>query len=305
MIDLRRLRVLRVLAEHGTVTATAEALHLTPSAVSQQIRQLGQELGTQLLRPDGRRVRLTPAARVLLRHDDILQAQWEAANAELHTLDARVSGVLRLCGVSSVLAALAAPAAVRLRHREPLIDVRILEEESTDCYRLLMAEETDVAPVLPGPDVPPVTDERFAAHPLHDDRQDLLVPEAHPFAARTEGVELADAAGETWIVKRRNNDTYPLLSAACSAAGFTPHIAHEVKEWYAVSALVAAGLGICLLPRMVPLPPHPVVRVPLCGQPVPARRIVAVTRRGSAHHPVIGAGLDALHHAARTARGED
>lgn len=117
-------------------------------------------------------------------------------------------------------------------------------------------------------------------------------------------MRLADTAGESWIVKRRDNDTYPLLSAACSAAGFAPRIVHEVKEWYAVSALVAVGQGICLLPRMVPLPPHPVVRVPLRGQPLPVRRIVAVTRRGSARHPMIDAGLDALHHAARTAMGE-
>ena len=216
------------------MTATAEALHLTPSAVSQQIRQLGQDLGVQLLRPEGRRVRLTPAAHVLIRHGDILQSQWEAASAELQALDTQVSGVLRMCGVSSVLAALAAPAAARLRHLEPVIEVRILEEESPDCYRLLLAEETDIALVLPGPDAPPVTDERFASHPLHDDRQDLLVPEDHPFT-RTEGVRLADVAGESWIAKRRNNDTYPLLSAACSAAGFTPRIVHEVKEWYAVS----------------------------------------------------------------------
>lgn len=147
--------MLRVLAEHGTVTATAEALHLTLSAVSQQIRQLGQDLGVPLLRPDGRRVRLTPAAHVLLRHGDILQSQWEAASAELRGLGAQVSGVLRICGVSSALAAPAAPATARLRHREPLIEPRILEEESPDCYRLLLVEETDIALVLPGPDGPP------------------------------------------------------------------------------------------------------------------------------------------------------
>lgn len=304
MMDLRRLRVLRALAEHGTVTATAEALHLTPSAVSQQLRQLARDAGTELLRQEGRLLRFTPAAHVLLRHGDILQGQWEAAAAELNALDSRVSGRLRLCGVSSALAALAAPAAARLRVSEPRVEISILEEESAGCYRMLLLEEADVALVLPGPDAPPVTDTRFEQSPLLEDRQDLLVPEGHRLAnrlARAEGVELAEAAGEAWIVKRHNNDTYPLLSVACSAAGFTPWIRHEVKEWYAVSAFVAEGLGVCLLPRMVPLPPHPVVRVPLRGRQVPARRIVAAMRHGSAGHPVIAAGMRELRAAAAEA----
>src|SRR4051812_42787370 len=83
MIDLRRLRVLRVLAEHGTVTAAAAALHLTPSAVSHQLRQLGRDLDVDLLSHEGRNVRLTPAARVLLEHADVLNAQWERAKADL------------------------------------------------------------------------------------------------------------------------------------------------------------------------------------------------------------------------------
>src|SRR4051794_19024325 len=111
MIDLRRLRVLRVLAEQGTVTAAARVLHLTPSAVSQQLRLLARELDVELLRHEGRRVRLTPAAHVLLEHADILFAQWERARAELSSADE--AGSLGLCGVSSVIAALLSPAAKR------------------------------------------------------------------------------------------------------------------------------------------------------------------------------------------------
>ncbi len=99
-------------------------------------------------------------------------------------------------------------------------------------------------------------------------------------------------------MKKRNNDTYPLGTAACAAAGFTPRIAHEVKEWYAVASLVAEGLGVCLMPRIVPLPQHPVTRVPLSGEPVPTRRFLTATRRGSAAYPLVAAGLDALREAA-------
>ncbi|MGW0904383.1 LysR family transcriptional regulator [Streptomyces sp. NPDC002853] len=295
MID-HRLHVLQALAEHGTVTATAGSLHLTPSAVSQQLRLLARDLGVELLRPEGRRVRLTPAAHIMLRHADALRAQWEAAQAELAQHGAGTQGArgtLRICGVSSALAALAAPAAARLRETHPLVESLIIEEESAECYRMLLAGETDVALVLPGPDAPPVTDSRFEQTPLLTDRQDLLVPVGHRLA-RPEGVALAEAAGEAWVVKKANNDTYPLVMAACTAAGFTPRVTHQVKEWYAVSLLVAGGFGVCLMPRIVPLPQHAVTRVPLLGTPVPARRYLTAVRRGSGSHPLVAAGLHAL-----------
>ena len=82
MID-HRLQVLRLLAHHGTVTATAEALHYTPSAVSAQLRSLSEQLGVTLLVPKGRGVKLTPAGRLLLSRADDLYERWEQIRAEL------------------------------------------------------------------------------------------------------------------------------------------------------------------------------------------------------------------------------
>lgn len=151
--------------------------------------------------------------------------------------------------------------------------------------------------VLPTPDSPPVTDERFEQHVLSEDPQDLLVAEDHRLAAR-EHCTLNDAASEAWVVKRHDNDTHTLLMTACAAAGFSPRIGHEVKEWYAVSALVSEGFGVCLLPRMVPIPAdHRAVRVPLTGSAAPLRRIITCIRRGSSQNPTIRAGIQALHQA--------
>lgn len=162
--------------------------------------------------------------------------------------------------------------------RNPRLTTRVIEEESADCYELLLAEEADVAVVLPTPQGPPVDDPRFTQWPLLDDPQDLLVPSGHPLT-RQDAVELVDVAREPWIVKPRNNDTYALLQVACAAAGFTPRIAHEAKGWLAVSALVAAGLGVCLVPRLAPLPPqHEVVRISL--QPASVPPDVGCVRRG-------------------------
>ncbi|EHR59208.1 LysR family transcriptional regulator [Saccharomonospora cyanea] len=302
MIDLRRVQVLRVLADRGTVTATAEALHLTPSAVSQQIRLLADDLGVELLERTGRNVRLTVAAHALLRHADALHEQWERARAEL-AVGSRVTGTLRLCGVSSAVAALMAPAVARLRRDFPELDVHVAEEESEDCFTLLLAGQADIAVVLPTAGTPPVDDARFDQHVLHEDPQDLLVWRGHPFAegggggggGDVDGVRLSDAAAENWIVKPRHNDTYDLLLAACSAAGFTPRVTHHVKEWFAVSALVAEGFGVCLLPRLVPVPgEHPVVRVPVRGNPRPVRKFLCCVRRGSGSHPALAEGVRAL-----------
>ncbi|HEY3464157.1 MAG TPA: LysR substrate-binding domain-containing protein [Amycolatopsis sp.] len=292
MIDLRRLQVLRVLAARGTVTAAAASLHLTPSAVSQQIRLLSGELDVELLSHEGRRVRLTPAAEALLAHADDLHARWEETRAALAAFKDGEGGTLRVCGVSSAIAALVAPAAGALHDQG--VELRIAEEETKDCFDALLTGEADIAVVLPTPDVPPADDPRFEPSFLLDDRLDLLVRRGHPLARRRR-IGLADAAGESWVVKARDNDTYAVLLAACAAAGFTPRIGHQVKEWYAVSATVAAGLGVCLLPRMVPIPAaHPVRRLTLAGEPRPSRRISAYVRRGSAGHPVVARGLAAL-----------
>ncbi|TDD86676.1 LysR family transcriptional regulator [Actinomadura darangshiensis] len=297
MID-HRLQTLRVLRERGTVTATAEALHLTPSTVSQQLRQLARDLGVELLEAQGRRVRLTAAAHTVLRHADVLSAQWERARADLAGHRAGTSGRLRFCAVSSALAALVAPAAARLRERHPGLAVHMSEKESEDAAHLLLARHCDIAVVIPSEQTPAPGDARFAQSPVLDEPQDLLVPAGHPLAGHAVA-RLADAAAQPWIGSPGRPDQHQLMLAACAAAGYTPRIAHEANEWFAVSALVARGFGVGLVPRLAPLPPgDDVVRVPLHGEAVPSRRIVAIVRRGSEEQPPIARGLEALREAA-------
>jgi DNA-binding transcriptional LysR family regulator len=293
MIDWRGVEALQAVAEHGTVTAAGAALGYTASAVSQQIATLSRSIGVTLLERTGRTVRLTPAAHELLRGATAIDVTWQESLARLAVTE-EPRGTLRLCGVSSAIAALAAPAIADLARSHPSLNVIAQEEESADCFTLLASGDADIALVLPTPDSPDALDPRFELRTLLDDPQDLLVPIGHPLCDRP-AVALSDAAREPWIVKRRDNDSYTLLSAACASAGFTPHIAHEAKEWYAVSALVAQGLGVCLLPRMVPIPAnHGVQRLPLMGPTTPRRRINLVLRRGSAKHPAIAAAVAAL-----------
>jgi DNA-binding transcriptional LysR family regulator len=305
MMDLRRLHVLRVVHQLGTVTAAAGALHLTPSAVSQQLRQLARELDVPLLEPDGRRVRLTAAAHTLLRHADDIAARWERARGELRCGNGRLQPTLRLAGFTSSLTMLLVPAVAHLRERQPDATVRIMEVETADAFGRLLAGEVDIAVTLPNLGGPAVDSPRFEQEPLLDEPQDLLVPRDHPLAGRT-SVALEDAAAEDWVLPAPGScDHHEITTVACAAAGFTPKSAHEAMEWSAVAAMVANGFGVSLKPRLVRIPSDlPVVAIPLAGA-APRRRILACTRRGSREQPHIAAGLTALQAAAQAAAAPD
>ena len=301
MID-HRLHVLRLLAAHGTVTATAHALHYTPSAVSHQLRTLAEDLGEVLLVPEGRGVRLTPAARTLLTHADDLFARWEEIRAAVAATSVEQSGALRICGFSTAAAALLPRVAAHFARVHPGVTVRIIEADPEECFELLLADEADLAVVVATATLPASIDPRFDQRPLLADPLDLLVPSGHRLAGRS-SVLLSEAAGEPWLSDRPGRPHHRLVLAACAEAGFTPAIAHEAAEWDTGAALVGAGLGIALVPRLARLPGgYPVVRVPLRGDPRPARHILSGVRRGGREHPVLAEALRVLDGIAQESR---
>jgi len=294
MIDIRRLQVLRAVAQHGTVTAAARALHLTPSAVSQQIRQLARELDVELLRPEGRGIRLTSEAHVLLRHADALSAGWERALADLAAHGRGETGRLSLIGYPTAIATLIAPAAARLRVERPGLELVVGQSDGTPAYEELLGGRADIAVTIPVQGGPSADDPRFERRPLFREPQDLFVPAGHPLAEQA-AVELSEAARDPWIESSDECHHRQLVQTACSAAGFTPRTAHRASEWTGVFALIAHGMGVTLGPRLLPLPTDGrVVRVPLKGAVTPVRSVFAAVRKGSAHRPAVAHGLDAL-----------
>ncbi|MFD4999108.1 LysR family transcriptional regulator [Streptomyces buecherae] len=303
MVDLRLLQALRVLHAQGTVTATARALNLSPSAVSQQLRQLSQAVGATLLVRDGRRLRLTPAGRVLLRHADGLFAQWERIRADLADEEGNQHTTLHIGGFATAFGALLAPAASALHRAAPPLHVRVTETDTGACYQQLLSGRIDIAVLTPLPDSPPVDDPRFDQQPLMDDQQDLVVPLGHPLAG-LDVVDLPQTAAETWIAP--HHDQHRLIESLCGAAGFAPRTDHHAGDWSSVLALIAHGLGVCLVPRLVPLTAHPgVTRVPVRGDPPPCRRVLTCVRSGSRQQPVIARALTALQEQAVIARRLD
>ncbi|WP_430479554.1 LysR family transcriptional regulator [Streptomyces sp. P11-1] len=291
--DVKKLRILRTLRDHGTVTATAEALLMTPSAVSQQLTNLARQLGVELLEPQGRRVRLTDAAHLVLRHAEAVFAQLERADAELTGYLRGEAGEVRVGAFSTAVPALVVPAVRLLRAEErPGPDVRVREAEAAQAYELLTAGEVDLALSLAA-HAPTARDPRFSLFPLLADPLDVALPATHPLADAP-ALRLADLAADRWIFGG-SGPWSEITTAACEAAGFVPEQAHSAAGWTAILALVEAGMGIALVPRMASREQRRegvVMRVLEADQP--RRHVVAAVRHGAESGPAVARVLRAL-----------
>ncbi|MCA2214281.1 LysR family transcriptional regulator [Jidongwangia harbinensis] len=279
-LDLRRLRLLRELRDRGTVTAVAGALHMTSSAVSQQLALLSKDVGTPLLEPHGRRVRLTDAAQLLLRHADVLFAQLEQAQTELDAYVTGAAATVRVDCFATAVPALAVPAMRDLAVAEPRLTLRLQEMDTEPAMDRLVRDDTDLVVGLDG-DVR-VDDPRFERRPLLIDPLDVALPAVHPLAGSE--VTLADLAGEAWILPP-GGLCRTIALEACAAAGFTPREAHTADHYDAVFALVRAGLGVALVPRMCVLRHDPEIVVRALRAEQPRRQVVLYARRAGDRAP--------------------
>ncbi|MFF3993440.1 LysR family transcriptional regulator [Streptomyces cyaneofuscatus] len=297
--DVKKLRILRTLRDRGTVTATAEALLMTPSAVSQQLTNLAKQLGVELLEPQGRRVRLTDAAHLVLRHAEAVFAQLERADAELTGYLCGEAGEVRVGAFSTAVPALVVPAVRLLRAEDrPGPDVRVREAEAAEAYELLTAGEVDLALSLAA-HAPTARDPRFSLFPLLADPLDVALPAGHPLADAP-ALRLADLAADRWIFGG-SGPWSEITTAACEAAGFVPEQAHSAAGWTAILALVEAGMGIALVPRMASREQGRegvVMRVLEADQP--RRHVVAAVRHGAESGPAVARVLAALTETARS-----
>ncbi|WP_033313972.1 LysR family transcriptional regulator [Streptomyces iakyrus] len=285
MLDLQRLRALHAVSVHGTVGAAALALGYTPSAVSQQIAKLERETRTVLLEREGRGVRLTDEARQLVAAAQELLAIVERAETELEERRGRPAGRLTVAAFPSAARGLMPGVLAELGRRHPALDARLSEVDphlSVDLVAkgavdLAVAHDWDIAP-LPAP---PGLEQAL----IGDDLCDLLVPEGHPFAGRA-AVRREELGGERWICQPPGRVCHDWLLRTLRTAGHEPDIVHQADENPTLVALVAAGLGVALIPRLGRGPlPAGVVAVAL--DPMPVRRLYALWRTGAARRPAI------------------
>ncbi|WP_418957077.1 LysR family transcriptional regulator [Streptomyces tritici] len=293
--DIKKLQILRTLRDRGTVTAAAEALRMTPSAVSQQLTNLAKQLRVPLLEAQGRRVRLTDAAHLVLRHAESVFAQLERADAELAAYLRGEAGEIRVAAFSTAVPALVVPAVQQLRADHPGLGLRVREAEAAEAYELLGAGDVDLALSLAA-HAPPERDPKFSRVPLLADPLDVALPAGHPLADAP-GLRLADLSAEPWIFGG-SGPWSEITIAACEAAGFVPEQAHSAAGWTAILAMVEAGMGVALVPRMASAERRAgvVMRVPAADQP--RRHVVAAVRRGAEEAPALARVLGALRQAA-------
>jgi DNA-binding transcriptional LysR family regulator len=294
MDDLRRLRVLREFRERGSITATATALHLTTSAVSQQLAGLSRHLGFPVTRPDGRRVVLTPRARTLLDHADAVFAHIERARHDLDSWDDLTHGTVTIGAFPTAITGLLPRFLDDLRVAAPKLRVRLREAEPPALFDQLDAGRFTVALAVSFAGSPATADPRYHRVDLGPDELDAALPRDHPLAAE-DRLELTALATEPWISGDGQGCCGAITATACAAAGFVPDVVHETNDWQAVAQLVAHGHGVALMPRLAQraLPDGLVIR-PIAG-PAPRRRLFAAVPEGAQTSPVIALVLDRLH----------
>jgi DNA-binding transcriptional LysR family regulator len=289
VLDLQRLRALHAVSVHGSVGGAAAALGYTPSAVSQQIAKLERETRTVLLEREGRGVRLTAEARQLVVAAQELLAIVERAETELEERRGVPSGRLTIAAFASAARGLMPGVLADLARRHPALDTRLSEVDphlsigmvAKGAVDLVVAHDWDISP-LP---VPPGVEQAV----IGDDRCTLLVPEGHPFAQREPGresVRREELGGQRWVCQPPGRVCHEWLVRTLRGVGHEPEIVHQADENPTLVALVAAGLGICLIPRLGRGPlPAGVVEVEL--DPAPLRRLYALWRTGAAGRPAI------------------
>jgi DNA-binding transcriptional LysR family regulator len=285
MLDLRRLRLLSELARRGTIAEVAGVVGYTPSAVSQSLARLERETGVALLERDGRRVRLTPAAHGLVAATDRVLAELDAAEADLAAEHETVSGEVVIGSFPSAAAGLVVPAIADLAVRHPDMTCTVREHEPEDGIPLLRSGALDLLVSESYEGVPSAPAGGLESHRLLIEPL-LLVVRADETRAR-----LGDFADAGWIAGLAATQFAAALETACAAAGFTPRVVHRADDARLVHALVAAGLGVALLPALACEPAAGVAHREIVA---PSREVWALARRGATRRPALAAALAAL-----------
>jgi DNA-binding transcriptional LysR family regulator len=292
ILESRRLRVLLAVAQTGSLAAAADQLGYTPSAVSQQIRALERELGTVVAERHGRGVILTEPGRVLAEHAQRVIDALGAAEADLEAIAGLRSGMLRLAWFSTAGAVLVPRAIARFSERHPDVELVIDEADPGECIQRLRDGELDIAVVYRFRDDPPLpADVRL--RDLVEDQLLIALPPHHRLTRRRR-IRLAELADETWIQGVRSGATVTTLPAACRAAGFEPRIALQTDDPMAWQGLVAAGVGIGVVPQITLPTARQDIAVRELDAPSLARVVSAATPRGRYRSPAAEAMAEAL-----------
>jgi DNA-binding transcriptional LysR family regulator len=291
-LTLTGLRVLREVAAHGSFTAAAETLGYTQSAVSRQVASLEAAAGTPLFERAARGVMLTEAGRVLLAHADGVLDRLDTAQRELAGVGRRVKGRLRVGAFHSALAELVPRAIARFRAEHPEAEIVLREGTTPAQLKRVSSGAVDLAVIASRAGERPAG-ERLAFEPLIDDPLLLAVARDHPMARRG-SLQVNDLAGESWIARSAAPDDTVL--GIWPALEDRPQVSFVASDWTAKLGLVAAGLGVTVVPGLAARSLREDVRlVRVRGEHAQSRLVSVATRVGGELPPAAAPFVQVLH----------
>lgn len=293
MLHVGRLQVLCEVVKRGSFSAAAEALSYTQSAVSQAIARLESETGTTLVVRDRRGVRPTAAGATLVEHAETIFAQIESAEADLAAVLGVRGGRLRVASFPSAGATLIPLAVAVFRRAHPDVVLTLAEGEPEEIAPRLRAGEFDLALLFEFPGVRESPGNGLRTVKLLEDPMHVALPVDHPLAAKR-ALRLGDLSGDDWVQTSASSPCARHVVRLCLAAGFEPNVTFESDDYETVQGLVAAGVGVALIPRLALTRVHPGIVVRSLSPRPPLRKVVAATTAGPGTAPAAGMMIEIL-----------
>jgi DNA-binding transcriptional LysR family regulator len=295
MLSVSRLKLLREVAYGGSLSAAADALSYTQSAVSQQIATLEAEAGIALLERHPRGVTLTAAGQMLVGHAEGVLARLDAAESALAAIAGLRGGKLRLASFPTAGATLMPVAIAAFRESYPGVELTLAEGEPEEIAPRLRRGELDLALLYEFEDAAALPDERSVT--LLEDPMYLALPGTHELARRTT-LRLQDLAREAWVQTSGESPCARHVVRCCHAAGFEPRVSFHSDDYQTVQGLVAAGVGVALIPELALSAVRGDIAIRALAPAPPLRRVIAAMPAGARLVPAAPVMLSVLQHTA-------
>jgi DNA-binding transcriptional LysR family regulator len=301
MLNVQRLRVLREVAATGSFSRAAEALSYTQSAVSQAIATLEAEAGATLVERDRRGVRPTAIGAALLTHADAILGRLDAAETDLAAIVSGRGGQLRMASFPTAGSTLMPLAIATFASAHPDVELSLAEGEPEEIVPRLRGGELDLALLFEFHDAGERLEPGLRRVDLLEDLMYVALPDGHPMADR-QPLRLEDLRGESWVQTSAASPCARHVVRSCHAAGFEPAVSFESDDYQTVLGLVAAGVGVALIPQLALTSVRTDVRVRALDPRGPVRRVVAATPEGDGALPAAERMLAVLADVARRYR---
>jgi DNA-binding transcriptional LysR family regulator len=280
MLNLNRLRILVEVASCGSFSAAADSLSYTQSAVSQQIAALEAETGVTLLERLPRGVRLTPAGQVLLEYAEGIIARLHAAEAEMAAIAGLRGGQLRMASFPTAGATLMPLAIAIFRAQHPEVMLSLAEGEPEEIAPRLSAGEFDIALLFEFEGTSESLGPELSRLPLFEDPMFLALPADHALSRRRT-LRLENLRAEAWIQTSASSPCAQHVVRSCHAAGFEPIVSFESDDYQTVQGLVAAGVGVALIPKLALSGARDDIAIRALSPHSPVRDVIAATPEGT------------------------